>query len=103
MRAVESPARTVLAYLRERQPEMTSLLRDLALLESPSHDAASQEPVFVRIAAELAEAGLRSRRLRGRQTGGQLWAARRQRKHGAPVQLLLGHSDTVWPLGTAAR
>ena len=96
-------ARTVLAHLRARQPEMTSLLRDLALLESPSHDAVSQEPVFARLATELAAAGLRSRRLRGRKTGGQLWAARRQRKHGAPVQLLLGHSDTVWPVGTVAR
>ncbi len=81
---------------------MTFLLRDLALLESPSHDAASQEPVFARLAAELEAAGLRVRRLPGR-SGGQLWAVRQRRRRGAPAQLLLGHCDTVWPAGTLER
>ncbi len=82
---------------------MALLLRDLALLESPSHDAASQEPVFARLAAELEAAGLRVRWLPGRRSGGQLWAVRRQRRRGAPAQLLLGHCDTVWPAGTLER
>jgi glutamate carboxypeptidase len=100
---VNETARKVLAYLRERQEEMAGLLRDLARLESPSHDAASQEPVFARLGAELADAGLRVRRLPGRLTGGQLWAVRRRRRRGAPAQLLLGHCDTVWPAGTVER
>ena len=82
---------------------MGALLRDLALLESPSHDPASQEPVFARLRAELEEAGLRVRRLPGRRSGGQLWALRRRRRRGAPAQLLLGHCDTVWPAGTVER
>jgi CheY-like chemotaxis protein len=49
-------ARRLLDHLRHRQDEMTALLRDLALLESPSHEPATQEPVFARLAAELAEA-----------------------------------------------
>jgi glutamate carboxypeptidase len=96
-------AQRILASLRERTGEMTSLLRELALLESPSHDAASQEPVFARLAAELEAAGMRVRRLPGRQSGGQLWAVPRQRRRGLPGQLLLGHSDTVWPRGTLER
>lgn len=96
-------AQQILAYLRSRQQEMASLLQDLARLESPSHDAASQEPVFARLAAELEASGLRVRRLPGRRSGGQLWAVRRQRRHGAPAQLLLGHCDTVWPAGTVER
>jgi glutamate carboxypeptidase len=100
---VKDTAQRILAYLRSCQEEMASLLRDLALLESPSHDAASQEQVFARLAAELEGAGLRVRRLPGRQTGGQLWAVRQQRRHGAPAQLLLGHCDTVWPAGTVER
>jgi glutamate carboxypeptidase len=95
--------RDILAHLRARQEDMTSLLRDLVQLESPSHDAASQEPVFARLAAELAAAGLRTRRLSGRRSGGQLWAVRRHRRRDAPVQLLLGHCDTVWPAGTMER
>jgi glutamate carboxypeptidase len=96
----------VLAHLRERRDEMAALLRDLARLESPSNVPASQEPVFARLAAELEAAGLRTRRLAGKASGGQLWAASRDRHdrgHGAPVQLLLGHCDTVWPLGTVER
>ncbi|HEV2851256.1 MAG TPA: M20 family metallopeptidase [Thermoanaerobaculia bacterium] len=81
---------------------MKSLLRDLALLESPSLDAASQEPVFARLAAELEASGLRARRLPGRRSGGQLWAVRKGRRRGAPAQLLIGHCDTVWPVGTLA-
>jgi glutamate carboxypeptidase len=96
-------AGTILNHLRDRSGEMASLLRDLALLESPSHDAASQEPVFARLAAELEVAGLRVRRLPGRQSGGQLWAVPKRRRRGVPGQLLLGHCDTVWPQGSLER
>src|SRR5947209_4991351 len=82
---------------------MVALLLDPARLESPSLDAASQEPVLARLAAELEAVGFRIRRLPGRQTGGQLWAVPRERRRGAPAQLLLGHCDTVWPRGTVER
>jgi glutamate carboxypeptidase len=94
--------RALLAHLFARQEEMGALLRDLAGLESPSLDPATQEPLFARLAAELAMSGLRTRRLPGRTSGGQLWAVRRERRRGAPAQLLLGHCDTVWPVGTLA-
>src|SRR4051794_20718026 len=81
---------------------MTALARDLTSIESPSHDPATQEPVFARLAAELATAGYRTRRIPGRRSGGQLWAVRRARRRGAPAQLLIGHIDTVWPVGTLA-
>ncbi|HEX6898289.1 MAG TPA: M20 family metallopeptidase [Thermoanaerobaculia bacterium] len=94
-------ARQVLAHLQARREEMGDLLRALALLESPSLVAESQEPVFARLAVELEAAGMRTRRLRGRLAGGQLWAVPRDRRTG-PGQLLLGHCDTVWPVGTLA-
>jgi glutamate carboxypeptidase len=83
---------------------MVALLRDLALLESPSLVPESQAPVLDRLSAELTAAGLSVRRLSGRTSGGQLLArlprdVRRERR-GRPLQLLLGHCDTVWPLGT---
>lgn len=80
-----------------------ALARELALLESPSHDAAAQGPVFDRLAAALEESGLRTRRLQGRISGGQLYAAPpRGRPSGARPgsQLVIGHVDTVWPVGT---
>lgn len=102
------PAAEILAFLRERQAAMAELLRELALLESPSHVPPLQDPVFDRLAAALDEAGMRSRRLPGkpgRTSGGQLLAVprRRTRQSRVPAQLLLGHCDTVWPVGTLAE
>ena len=98
---------TLLAHLRTAQEEMVDLLSGLALLESPSRDPGSQEPVLARLAAELGRSGLAVRRLRGRTSGGQIWAAparsaRRRPADPRGAQLLIGHCDTVWPAGTLA-
>lgn len=90
----------LLAHLRDRRDEMGGLLRELALLESPSLVPETQKPVFDRLAAELARSGYRVRRLPGKTSGGQIWAVPKRRLRGRPAQLLLGHCDTVWPLGT---
>jgi glutamate carboxypeptidase len=96
-------AAALLSHLRALQGEMVALLCDLALAETPSVDPAAQEPVLARLAAELERSGLAVRRLRGRESGGQLWAAPpREARHGRGAQLLLGHCDTVWPQGTLA-
>ncbi len=100
MRPVPNLAHQLLAHLRGQTGEMTDLLLHLVRLESPSLDAASQEPVFALLSTELEASGLRVRRLPGRRTGGQLWAVPRERRRGAPAQLLLGHCDTVWARGT---
>lgn len=92
----------LLAHLRDRRDEMGGLLRELALLESPSLVPETQKPVFDRLAAELARSGYRVRRLPGKTSGGQIWAVPENRLRGRPAQLLLGHCDTVWPLGTLA-
>ena len=46
------------------------------------------------------ELGVRCRHIAGRETGGHLFAVPERRERGRPAQLLIGHSDTVWPLGT---
>lgn len=95
-------AERILDHLRSQQEEMVALARELTLLESPSQLPETQEPVFARLAEELAKAGLKSRRLRrtpGGLSGGQLFAAA-PRPRASGSQLLIGHTDTVWPLGT---
>jgi glutamate carboxypeptidase len=118
------PADAVLAHLRRHQGEMAALLADLARLESPSVVPASQAPVLDRLESELRALGMRVRRLRGRASGGQLFAVPPRQAAPAvpavpagiagsgrrpvaaagrgPAQLLLGHCDTVWPLGMIA-
>jgi glutamate carboxypeptidase len=98
------PAPALLSHLRQRQGEMVGLLRELAQLESPSLAPETQEVVLARLAAELSAAGLAVHRRRGRTSGGQLWAAPpRSARNGSGAQLLVGHCDTVWPLGTIER
>lgn len=78
---------------------MVSLLLELAAAESPSGEPAAQGPVLAILGESLAEAGYHVRRVGGEQ-GEHLYARLRPRPHRGPAQLLLGHCDTVWPLGT---
>lgn len=94
-----APAR-LLEALRRRTDEMTDFIAELVRLESPTDDPAAQAPVQELLATALADLGLRVRRIPGRRTGGALLA--RPRAAGPPFQLLVGHSDTVWPHGTLA-
>ena len=108
--ATKTP-RQLLDYLHSRQTEMRSLLEELVLAESPSDVPAAQQKVLALLQKELEERDYRVRRIRGRQTGGHLLAVpniRRKsnlgdRYHHQPIQLLLGHCDTVWPLGTLEK
>jgi glutamate carboxypeptidase len=94
-------AKRLLDHLRGRQEDMVALVRELALLESPSGLPEAQGPVLDRLATALEEAGFRTRRLAGDASGGQLYAVLpRPRPSGS--QLLIGHCDTVWPVGTLA-
>ncbi len=96
----------LLDYLHSRQDEMTQFLERLVRAESPSALPAAQQPVFMLLQEALEKRAYRVRRIAGQQTGGHLVAVPEQRdpfssaSDRPPLQLLLGHSDTVWPLGT---
>ena len=79
---------------------MTRFLERLALAESPSSYPERQEEVLTILSEALAELGYRVHRVPGRRSGGHLYARLHKRGFGGPVQLLLGHCDTVWPPGT---
>jgi glutamate carboxypeptidase len=93
-------ARDLLNYLQDQRAEMVHLLRRMTQAESPSDVPGAQQEIREIIAAELERLAYRVKRIPGRSSGGMLYARPTGRKHGAPVQLLLGHYDTVWPLGT---
>lgn len=93
----------ILGYLRGQVHRMVDLLRRLALTESPSDDPAALAHVLTILAAELERAGMFVRRLRGRSSGGMLYARPAEQVRGRPFQLLLGHCDTVWPVGTVRQ
>jgi glutamate carboxypeptidase len=88
----------VLDYLREQRPALVGFLERLALAESPSSQPRSQDEVLDILSEALIEIGYEVRRIPGRNSGGHLYAKPERRHRSA--QLLLGHCDTVWPLGT---
>jgi glutamate carboxypeptidase len=99
----------LLAWARERKPAMSALLSELVAIESPSDDPAGVAALAERIVARLALLGLKAE-LVPVAGGGPLLLARNRTPwlgHGgraptAPPRpiMLLGHLDTVWPLGT---
>ena len=94
---------TLLCWMEAHRREMIDLLERLALAESPTLEPTTQEAPFRILAAELGDAGYLVRRVRGTGVGDHLYARPRERDHGASRQLLIGHMDTVWPVGTLAR
>ena len=98
---MEAGAPELLAWLRDRTPAMVELLERLALAESPSDDVASQEVAFAILDELLSGLGFETERIPGEERGDLLLG--RRPGSGPGRQLLLGHLDTVWPVGTVER
>ena len=90
----------LLEYAKGQRPAFIDFVRGLVEIESPSYAPAPQRAVFARLGAALEAVGYQTLLLPGWDTGGQLYARPRRRMRGRSVQLLLGHTDTVWPEGT---
>jgi glutamate carboxypeptidase len=96
-------AEKISGYLRSRQDEMVDFLIQLVEAESPSLVPASQQEILTILADRLEALDYRIERIPGTKTGGHLLAMPRDLHPATPTQLLLGHCDTVWPLGTLAK
>ena len=90
----------LLEHLNTRKADFTAFLEELTLAESPSSVPESQNKPRALIADRLAQNGFRTLQLSGKRNGGNLFARPRDRVRGSHTQLLVGHYDTVWPLGT---
>lgn len=100
MNRTSSIVEMVSGWLRGREGEMLAFLTDLARMESPSSHRPSQHHILEWLEGHFRELGCYTIRNPGRTTGGYLYARYPERRLYAPVQLLLGHCDTVWPLDT---
>jgi len=95
-----STASRILGYVKGQAPSLTNLIKDLVEAESPSsqpevHDEARR---ILRLA--LAGVGYDSRETGVPERPRHVFAVPAKRPKGSPSQLLLGHYDTVWPVGT---
>ncbi|MCP4048001.1 MAG: M20 family metallopeptidase [Gammaproteobacteria bacterium] len=93
-------ANDILQHLQGQRQEMIRLLESMVRVESPSDEPGTQHEIREIIATELEQLGFRICRIPGRNSGGMLYASYPSRDKGAKAQLMLGHYDTVWPLGT---
>jgi len=83
--------------------EFVDFLTSLCSVESPTDHPDTQTSVHAILGPVLEDLGFDIRILPGKVSGNHLLAAPRRRGKGVPTQLLIGHSDTVWPLETLER
>jgi glutamate carboxypeptidase len=79
---------------------MLDFLKRLVNIETPSGDKKAQDKIFTLLETHLKELGFYCIRVKRNASGGYLYARPKNRKKNNPTQLLLGHCDTVWELGT---
>jgi glutamate carboxypeptidase len=101
MRKANTPvARDVLEHLQSKQATLVELLKTMTEAESPSDVPGAQHEIREIIAEQFERLGYSVKRVPGRTSGGMLHARPADRAQARPAQMLLGHYDTVWPLGT---
>ncbi len=103
MTASPQIAEEVKKHLQNKAPAMEEFLRQLVYRESPSHNKAAIEELMTYLQAELRALGYVSFRYPGKETGGFLYARPLQRERNKPLQVLVGHCDTVWALNTIEK
>ena len=90
----------VLDYVLDRQHAFTSLTRDLVEAESPSAHPETHDDVRRILRLALASAGYESREAGAPGGPRHVYARPAERRRGGPSQLVVGHFDTVWPVGS---
>ena len=89
-----------LEHVRGMRDEFVDFLSSLCLVESPTDHPATQSDVHALLAPAFTDLGYDVRVVEGRTSGNHFLAMPKGRTKRAPSQLLIGHSDTVWPLDT---
>ncbi|MGB3712799.1 MAG: M20 family metallopeptidase [Candidatus Promineifilaceae bacterium] len=97
--STQKPEKRILSFLQEGKAEMVSYLRRLVLAESPSSNPESQAVILAILRETLRELGFAIEILPGKHSGGQL-LARPAGGYYSGKQMLIGHCDTVWPIGS---
>lgn len=86
----------ILNYLKTNKNSMIEFLSELVHAESPSKDVFSQIKMLNILKFALEELNFQVFIMPGKKTGGYLYSRPKQRKKEEPIQLMIGHCDTVW-------
>jgi glutamate carboxypeptidase len=88
------------SYCEDHLQAMTECLTCLVQMETPSSDYDSQKKILEEISERLRSISYETIYIPGTKSGGNILARRKNRIKKKPLQLLIGHCDTVWPVGT---
>lgn len=92
----------LLEFFREHNDEVVEFLKELVVRESPSRDKAAVDELGQFIVEALREAGAQVMTFPRDEVGDIHYASWNDTVPGKPI-LLMGHIDTVWPVGTLAE
>ncbi|MGB5498045.1 MAG: M20 family metallopeptidase [Maribacter sp.] len=93
----------ILAYFKARNDKMVDFLENLIRYESPSSSPKAQMELLEFLESKLKSLGYFTNYVPGKKTGGYLYARPQNRDRKKPLQLLLGHCDTVWEKNTLVK
>ena len=96
-------ATEILAYFKARNDNMVEFLENLIRYESPSSNPKAQKVLLEFLGNKLNSLGYFTNYVPGKRTGGYLYARPLHRDRKKPLQLLLGHCDTVWEKNTLVK
>ena len=96
-------AKEILAYFKARNDNMVEFLENLIRYESPSSNPKAQKVLLEFLGNKLKSLGYFTNYVPGKKTGGYLYARPLHRDRKKPLQLLLGHCDTVWEKNTLVK
>ncbi len=102
MRTELIPGAALLDHLNQSRGAMIDAIEGLVTHESPSRDKPALDAIAAKIAGRFGALGASVRRLNGHSGGDHLHARIGAEGEAFPA-LILGHYDTVWPVGTLAR
>lgn len=95
-------ASRVLEHIQGQEADLVDLLRRLVDAESPSRTPDSHQLIISLLTEALASLGFLTRTPHSGDGHRHVFARRLDRDRAVRAQLLVGHYDTVWPLGTTA-
>ena len=96
-------AEQVLQQTRDHRETLIGLLRRMVDAESPSSTPDSHQLILSVLSDAFGALDFDMRMPRVANAHRHFFARRRQRRRKEPVQLIVGHYDTVWPIGTIAK
>ncbi len=91
-----------LDFFREHNDEIIQLLKELVIRESPTTDKRAVDALGAFVTEQLQTTGARVTTFPRRDVGDLIYAVWNDGAPGKPI-LMMGHLDTVWPVGTLEK